>query len=172
MSTTNSLNYCPYCGTKIISDANFCSECGYQIEKLRQLINESQNQTTDNQINENNNNQQIYTDEDNPYYQENNNNQQPTEYADTLENNQVIEDKNPQNDSINDIELVRPNYNENNHINQDNNQDEKCVESETIQIQVEDDDSNDFDIIRPNSQKNDKKLPKDFSILNLNDKNQ
>lgn len=174
MSSMNSLNYCPGCGSKIISGANFCMECGYNIGKLRQIINEADKnmslseteEKTDLHVESN------IEDKLDDIHQELNKKQLITSDVDVDENEISPEENNIQSDTVNDIELVRPDFNDNNNVKQPSSEYEKQSDNESIQIEIDDySDSNDFDIVRPNSQKKFKKDTKDFSILNRKQKN-
>lgn len=168
MSLINSLNYCPGCGTKIIPDANFCMDCGYNLGELREIISQADKITTFPKTQETVDYEES-TGTDNElkdYQQEVNKQQQLSTDADIDENEPSTEENNIS-DAVNDIELVRPDYNENNKVRQPYIENVNQSDDGSIKIKIENhDDSNDFDIVRPNSQKNNKKESKDFSILN------
>lgn len=167
MSSVNSLNYCPNCGTKILPQARFCIECGYEVEKLRKLMDETQKPEMD--IENVNNPGDVLEDETRINEKSDNRHEhivyQAVNDEANTEQEEITKINVPENDIRTDIELVRPDYNESGRIIQNNTEDDK-IEEDTIQIEVSDDDYNDFDIIRPDTQKNDKKQSKDFSILN------
>ena len=174
MSSMNSLNYCPGCGSKIRSGANFCMECGYNIGKLRQIIEEADKtmffseteEKTDLHMESN------LEDKLDDTHQELNKEQPITTEVVVDENELSLEENNIQSGTVNDIELVRPDFNDNNNVRQPSSEHEKQSYNESIQIEMDDSsDSNDFDIVRPNSQKKFKKETKDFSILNSKQKN-
>lgn len=172
MSPMNSLNYCPGCGTKIIPDANFCMECGYNIGKLRQILNKEDNHTNFSEKNKSTDNLKTYADDKLNNHQEINNEDVITLDVGANENKTLTDDENIQTDAVNDIELVRPDYNDNNKDRQNSLHDENQLENQSIQIELsENNDFNDFDIVRPNTQKNVKKVSKDFSLLKKNKEN-
>lgn len=144
MPSINSINYCPNCGSKILANAKFCMECGYELKLLEEIIAE-------------------YNISNDSFEEKNNNNFKDNEVKSKnigLENNHktIIDEVKD------DFEIVRPDTEDIN-INEYDKTDKELLNEEKNQIN----DNNNFNLVRPSSQnvsvkKN--KIKKNFSILN------
>lgn len=174
MPSINSINYCPNCGSKIIHNANFCMECGYELKLLVEII--TKHQTMNDSFEE-----QIEKDDNTLYKAED-----TSEKIDTTENENTISDESSY--SNKDMELIFDYATKESNNNESNIQEEIKEDFEIVRPDTEIDDNeykkdtktekeeenisdenNNFNLVRPNSQTvtvKKAKNKKNFSILN------